>query len=69
MNIEEFTSGLAEKGISLSSRQLEQFELYYDMLVEWNEKINLTSITEKREVYLKHFMTPLQLLSMSTSIK
>ncbi|ARW09103.1 16S rRNA (guanine(527)-N(7))-methyltransferase RsmG [Bacillus atrophaeus] len=55
MNIEEFTSGLAEKGISLSSRQLEQFELYYEMLVEWNEKINLTSITEKKEVYLKHF--------------
>lgn len=55
MNIEEFTSGLAEKGISLSPRQLEQFELYYDMLVEWNEKINLTSITEKKEVYLKHF--------------
>ncbi|MCY8807898.1 16S rRNA (guanine(527)-N(7))-methyltransferase RsmG [Bacillus atrophaeus] len=55
MNIEEFTSGLAEKGISLSFRQLEQFELYYEMLVEWNEKINLTSITEKKEVYLKHF--------------
>ncbi|MHA6488540.1 16S rRNA (guanine(527)-N(7))-methyltransferase RsmG [Bacillus cabrialesii] len=55
MNIEEFTSGLAEKGISLSPRQLEQFELYYDMLVGWNEKINLTSITEKKEVYLKHF--------------
>lgn len=55
MNIEEFTSSLAEKGITLSPRQLEQFELYYDMLVEWNEKINLTSITEKKEVYLKHF--------------
>lgn len=69
MNIEEFTSSLAEKGITLSPRQLEQFELYYDMLVEWNEKINLTSITEKKEVYLKHFMIPLQLLFMSTSIK
>ncbi|WP_416654919.1 16S rRNA (guanine(527)-N(7))-methyltransferase RsmG [Bacillus amyloliquefaciens] len=55
MNIEEFTSSLAEKGISLSDRQLEQFELYYRMLVEWNEKMNLTSITEKKEVYLKHF--------------
>lgn len=55
MNIEEFTSSLAEKGISLSDRQLEQFELYHQMLVEWNEKMNLTSITEKKEVYLKHF--------------
>lgn len=69
MNIEEFTSSLAEKGITLSPRQLEQFELYYDMLVEWNEKINLTSITEKKKCILSIFMIPLQLLFMSTSIK
>ncbi|MEH6971219.1 16S rRNA (guanine(527)-N(7))-methyltransferase RsmG [Bacillus sp. JJ675] len=55
MNIEQFTSNLEEKGISLSPYQLEQFETYYEWLVEWNEKINLTSITEKKEVYLKHF--------------
>ncbi|MEC1258862.1 16S rRNA (guanine(527)-N(7))-methyltransferase RsmG [Bacillus swezeyi] len=55
MNIEQFTSSLEEKGISLSPFQLEQFETYYEWLVEWNEKINLTSITEKKEVYLKHF--------------
>ena len=35
--------------------QLNQFELYFELLVEWNEKMNLTSITEKKEVYLKHF--------------
>lgn len=56
MNIEEFTSSLAEKGISLSDRQLEQFELYYRMLVEWNEKMNLTSITEKRKFISSIFM-------------
>ena len=55
MNIEQFTAGLEKKGISLSSFQLEQFETYYEWLVEWNEKMNLTSITEKKEVYLKHF--------------
>ncbi|MED1742011.1 16S rRNA (guanine(527)-N(7))-methyltransferase RsmG [Bacillus swezeyi] len=55
MNIEQFTASLEEKGISLSPFQLEQFETYYEWLVEWNEKINLTSITEKKEVYLKHF--------------
>ena len=32
-----------------------QFERYFELLVEWNEKINLTAITEKNEVYLKHF--------------
>ncbi|MFO6496558.1 MULTISPECIES: 16S rRNA (guanine(527)-N(7))-methyltransferase RsmG [Bacillus] len=55
MNIEQFTASLKEKGISLSPFQLEQFETYYEWLVEWNEKMNLTSITAKKEVYLKHF--------------
>ncbi|MGR6019875.1 RsmG family class I SAM-dependent methyltransferase [Bacillus paranthracis] len=55
MNIEQFQSMLEEKGITLSSRQLEQFEIYFETLVEWNEKMNLTAITEKEEVYLKHF--------------
>ncbi|WP_440602043.1 16S rRNA (guanine(527)-N(7))-methyltransferase RsmG [Bacillus safensis] len=55
MNIEQFTAALDEKGITLSPVQLEQFETYFRMLVEWNEKMNLTSITEKEEVYLKHF--------------
>ncbi|UYO35691.1 16S rRNA (guanine(527)-N(7))-methyltransferase RsmG [Bacillus zhangzhouensis] len=55
MNIEQFTAALEEKGITLSPVQLEQFATYFRMLVEWNEKMNLTSITEKEEVYLKHF--------------
>ncbi|VEF46050.1 16S rRNA methyltransferase GidB [Bacillus freudenreichii] len=55
MNIEQFTEQLKNKGIELSVRQLEQFERYYKLLVEWNEKMNLTAITEHDEVYLKHF--------------
>ena len=62
MNIEQFQSMLEEKGITLSSRQLEQFKIYFETLVEWNEKMNLTAITEKEEVYLKHFLILLQLL-------
>lgn len=50
-----FQSSLAEKGIILSPKQMDQFELYFKLLVEWNEKMNLTSITERTEVYLKHF--------------
>jgi 16S rRNA (guanine527-N7)-methyltransferase len=50
-----FQASLAEKGIILSSQQMDQFELYFNLLVEWNEKMNLTSITEHKEVYLKHF--------------
>jgi 16S rRNA (guanine527-N7)-methyltransferase len=55
MNVKQFQNMLEEKGISLSPQQLEQFETYYKLLVEWNEKMNLTAITEKEEVYLKHF--------------
>ncbi|MCC9090016.1 16S rRNA (guanine(527)-N(7))-methyltransferase RsmG [Bacillus pumilus] len=55
MNIDQFKAALEEKGVTLSPVQLEQFETYFRMLVEWNEKMNLTSITEKEEVYLKHF--------------
>src|SRR6476660_2923104 len=55
MNISEFKHALEEKGIVLSSSQLDQFETYFKLLVEWNEKMNLTAITDKEEVYLKHF--------------
>jgi 16S rRNA (guanine527-N7)-methyltransferase len=55
MNTEQFIDMLGAKGISLSSQQLQQYETYYSTLVEWNEKMNLTAITDKPEVYLKHF--------------
>ena len=55
MNIEQFQQALLEKGIALSPQQLDQFDTYYRLLVEWNEKMNLTAITDKEEVYLKHF--------------
>lgn len=55
MNKEQFLCMLEEKGISLSPTQLQQFETYFQLLVEWNEKMNLTAITEEDEVYLKHF--------------
>ncbi len=55
MSKERFQTLLEEKGISLSSLQLEQFDIYFKLLVEWNERMNLTAITEEDEVYLKHF--------------
>lgn len=55
MKIEQFQTMLAEKGITLSESQLQQYEKYYQTLVEWNEKMNLTAITDKDAVYLKHF--------------
>ena len=55
MKPEEFYVLLADLGFPLTDRQKEQYERYFELLVEWNEKINLTAITEKYEVYLKHF--------------
>ncbi|MEH7301596.1 16S rRNA (guanine(527)-N(7))-methyltransferase RsmG [Neobacillus drentensis] len=55
MDIEQFKASLEEKGITLTDKQLDQFQTYFETLVEWNEKMNLTAITEKHEVYLKHF--------------
>ena len=64
MNSEIFKAKLAEQGIDLSPKQLAQFERYYELLVEWNQKINLTAITDKEEVYLKHFYDSVMLLWM-----
>ena len=55
MNPEQFAAELKQHGILLNETQLKQFELYFQILVEWNEKINLTALTVKEDVYLKHF--------------
>ena len=55
MKPEEFYVHLADLGFPLTDRQKEQYERYFELLIEWNEKINLTAITDKDEVYLKHF--------------
>ena len=55
MNIDEFKLEVSKLGINVTSLELDKLEKYYDLLVEWNEKINLTAITLKKDVYLKHF--------------
>lgn len=42
-------------GFELSDEQLQLFDKYYRILTDYNEKFNITAITEKNEVYLKHF--------------
>ena len=55
MTPEDFYMALKELGFDLSQKQKDQFQRYFELLVEWNEKINLTAITDKDEVFLKHF--------------
>ncbi|HFR3701255.1 16S rRNA (guanine(527)-N(7))-methyltransferase RsmG [Streptococcus sp. A34] len=55
MKPEVFYKTLADQGIQLTEQQKNQFHRYFELLVEWNEKINLTAITQEEDVYLKHF--------------
>ena len=65
-------NGLAEKAaklnIQLTEQQIEQFRLYYEMLVETNKVMNLTAITELDEVITKHFIDSLALASVYPDI-
>ena len=45
-----------EYNLILTEEQLSKFEKYYDLLVFYNKQFNITTITEKREVYVKHFI-------------
>ena len=55
MNQNKFIIELEKLGINLNKKQIDQLEQYYELLVDYNQKMNLTGITEKEEVYLKHF--------------
>ena len=54
----------SQLGVTLTDAQLAQFETYMEMLLEWNEKFNLTAITNPREVTLKHFADCLSLVPL-----
>ncbi len=56
-----FKKGLSDWNMELSDRQIEQFLLYYEMLIEKNKVMNLTAITEYEEVIHKHFIDSLAL--------
>lgn len=55
MTENEFIKECEKINILLTSEQLNKFKTYYNLLKEWNEKFNLTAITEEKRVYLKHF--------------
>ncbi len=55
MNKEQFYTQLQENGINLTGFQKKQFAKYFKLVVYWNERINLTAITEEDEFYTKHF--------------
>ena len=64
MNKQEFFEELAKLGINLTNDQIDKLARFYQLLVTWNEKINLTTIIKEEEVYLKHFYDSLTLIKV-----
>lgn len=64
MNKEEFLNSLKLLGIEVTNKELSKFEKYKDLLKEYNQKFNLTSITNDLDIYLKHFYDSLCLFKI-----
>ena len=62
MKIEEFVQELNKLNINISEEQLSKLEEYYNYLIEYNNHTNLTTITRKEDVYLKHFYDSLTIV-------
>jgi 16S rRNA (guanine527-N7)-methyltransferase len=62
MNKEEFINEVKKLGINITEKELDLLDKYYHLLINWNEKINLTTITKEEDVYLKHFYDSLTLV-------
>jgi 16S rRNA (guanine527-N7)-methyltransferase len=60
--MKELASGAKKLGIELTPKQLEQFQIYYQELTDWNRRVNLTRITGYEEVQIKHFLDALTVL-------
>jgi len=57
--MEKLDAGAKKIGLHLSPKQLEQFRVYYEELIDWNQRMNLTAITDYEEVQVKHFLDSL----------
>jgi 16S rRNA (guanine527-N7)-methyltransferase len=57
--VKNLQRGAQKIGLDITAKQMEQFEVYYEELVGWNKRINLTSITDYEDVQIKHFLDSL----------
>jgi len=61
--MKKLRDGAQKLGLHLTPKQVEQFEIYYRELVDWNERMNLTSVTDYEEVQVKHFLDSLTVIT------
>lgn len=64
MDQNRFIEELNQLNVSLTQTQIDQLNRYYELLIEYNKVMNLTGITEKTEVYLKHFYDSLTIVKI-----
>ena len=62
-NIEILRQGIEDFGIEASDKMLADFQKYKEILVEWNQKMNLTGIEDEKEVFIKHFLDSISAVS------
>jgi 16S rRNA (guanine527-N7)-methyltransferase len=60
--MEKLVDGVRQLGLPLTDHQLNQFQVYYEQLADWNSRVNLTGITGYEEVQIKHFVDSLSIV-------
>lgn len=65
IDMQPLIDGCSEMGIELSEKQVSQFTKYLELLLEWNQKFNLTAITKPKEVIVQHFLDSISTLKLS----
>lgn len=59
---EDIAMTLKKSQFDLTDSMIEQFEIYAELLIEWNKKVNLTAILKPKEIAMKHFLDSLLVL-------
>src|SRR5947209_1677465 len=62
--MEILQSGVQQLGLALNAEQIKQFETYANLLVEWNQRINLTAVSDLEGIQVKHFLDSLALVQV-----
>ncbi|MFC1990933.1 16S rRNA (guanine(527)-N(7))-methyltransferase RsmG, partial [Chloroflexota bacterium] len=60
--MEKLNVGTSKLGLHLTPEQIEKFAIYYQELIDWNQRVNLTAITDYDEVQIKHFLDSLTVI-------
>jgi 16S rRNA (guanine527-N7)-methyltransferase len=67
--MERLIAGLAQMGLSFTPAQLAAFEKYTDELLAWNQRFNLTAVTEREQVEIRHYLDSLALLPALSALE